>query len=198
MLCAGCAALHITSKRQTCFRCNRLSDGGKTCKSCRPSTALFSVTVAAHYDGLIQEGIWKLKYDRSAASAQALANILAPRLHNIQADIITCVPTSPSRYRVRGYNQAELLAKIVSKELGVPYKPLLARMHSRHQVGLSRIQRLAQVEDLFAMLPRVKVGGSRVLIVDDVITTGATLSACAAILKQAGAKRVLGAAVAKH
>lgn len=96
----------------------------------------------------------------------------------------------------RGYNQSELVARLVARRLGVPYCPMLGRVTSEHQMGLGRHERLEQIQGaFFALRP---VPGARVLVVDDVITTGATLSECATTLSAAGAQLVWGAVVARH
>jgi ComF family protein len=110
--------------------------------------------------------------------------------------LVTAVPVSAARYRERGYNQAELVAKVVAGRLGLPYSAVMGRHASVHQLGLDRRTRLEQVKGSFYALK--KLDGRRMLVVDDVVTTGATMSECAAVLCEAGAGEVWGAAVARH
>lgn len=162
-----------------------------------PESTLAGVSVAARYDGAVKELIWRLKFLRLRAAAGAAAKlVLACRSHWPPADVVTAVPVAPARRRERGYNQSELVAREVARSLGVPYMALLDRKSTVHQIGLGRSDRLEQVAGAF--VPAWKLENHRVLLVDDVVTTGATLSECAAVLRAAGAAEVWGAAVARH
>ncbi len=198
LLCHECALKAIVVKHPTCYRCNRLSDGGKTCTSCRSSTGLSGVTVAAYYGGVIKDLIHQLKYERARAAGEVLAALIVARLDSTRFDLVTAVPADPGRRRRRGYNQAELVAKAISKDTGLPYVDVLMRVKPVHQIGAERKQRLEQIKGAFMPFRELFIKDARVLVVDDVVTTGATLAECAKVLKQAGAKRVWGAAVAKH
>jgi ComF family protein len=109
----------------------------------------------------------------------------------IEADIVTSVPLSKRRLRLRGYNQAELLAKTIAHGLGLPYQELLVRKrHVKEQSRLKREERLTNVLGAFAPIDGLDLGGKRVLLVDDVLTTGATTSECSRALLKAGASSV--------
>lgn len=199
LLCDGCLPAVIVTKRPTCFRCNRLSDGGKTCRSCRSSSALSGVMVASHYDGRVVELIQALKYRHARSASELAARLITPLLlEQKQFDLITSVPAAPTRYRQRGFNQSELIAKSVAAELALPYRSLLGRIGNFDQVGHSKQQRLKQADGAYYLTKNIDLSGQRILIIDDVLTTGATLNECAKCLKQAGAQAVWGAVVAKH
>ncbi len=196
VLCAECLPLSVITKRPTCYRCNKLTDRGQVCASCRPSSRLSGVTVASHYDGAVKELITALKYQHQRSAARLAARLIAPLLDPGDYDLVTAVPTSASRHRQRGYNQAALIGRALAKQLRLPYSETLGRVSNAHQVGTDRRRRLEQVKGIF----RVKhdIAGLHILIIDDVLTTGATMAECAKELKTAGAKRVWGAVVAKH
>jgi competence protein ComFC len=196
LLCPVCLGL-VALKAQVCFRCNSLSNSGRTCQACRRRTRLAGVSVAAYYEGPVKEMILQLKFHRARSAGRLAAGlVLAAMPETLQVDVVTNVPVSASRYRERGYNQSELIAKRVARVMGVPFQQLMSRQGSAHQLGTDRRTRFEQVAGAFFAVRSVE--GRRVLVVDDVVTTGATLSECAAILSIAGAAQVWGAAVARH
>ncbi|HET8550781.1 MAG TPA: ComF family protein [Bryobacteraceae bacterium] len=113
-------------------------------------------------------------------------------------DAIVPMPLHWMRRWQRGFNQAELLARGLVRPLGAPVLKALARARAtRPQAGLTRAQRRANVSGSFRLRERAGLSGAHVLLVDDVMTTGATLSAAASVLKHAGARRVTAATVAR-
>jgi ComF family protein len=194
-LCGSC--LHDASYwPECCYFCNRLMVGSRTCERCTEVAPLESVTVATIYEGPIKDLIWQLKFQRSRSAARVAAGLLADRLALApQFDLITAVPIAPVRYRERGYNQAELVARALGRQLGLPYRSLLGRTRTDHQVGRDRHERLEAISGAFYPIRRLR--NEHVLVVDDVLTTGATLAECARILSVAGAGRMSAAAVAR-
>lgn len=142
-----------------------------------------------------------LKYHNLKALAPSLARLMAAHysLHPVPAEAIVPVPLHRSRLRQRGYNQAELLAQGLREELGLP---LVLGWLERPRAGLpqartpSREQRWLNTTGAFKVVDRSPA--KSVLLVDDVCTTGATLNACAAALKGAGASRVWGLTLARE
>lgn len=196
LLCRSCLTSAPIQRTGTCFRCNKLSPSGRTCPTCRTHSRLFGVTVASYYDGVIKELILALKFGQAQSAAELGAQMLIPKLNAANYDLVTSVPSAPRRYRRRGYNQSALLAKTLGRQLGLPYTELLGRTVEHDQIGANRQERLDQIQGAF--YAKRAASGQRILIVDDVLTTGATLSECALILKTAGARRVSGAVLAKH
>ncbi len=196
-ICSNCLLELGGHKRGVCYGCNRLSPGGQTCSRCAKRSKLSGVTVGAYYDGAVKQLILKLKFHRSFSAANAAAElILAADPPLGQIDLITSVPISARRYRERGYNQSELIAKALARRTGLPYRSLLTRGTSDHQLGRGRSERLVGVQGAF--LAGKSLEGESILLVDDVITTGATLTECARVLRLAGARRVRGAVAARH
>ena len=106
-------------------------------------------------------------------------------------DVLVAVPLHPLKKQRRGYNQSECFARGLSKVLGIPYRELLVRKKfTSTQTNKSRLERLENVDDVFALNEGHVTQGLRILLVDDILTTGATLCACAQTLLQGGAKHV--------
>ncbi len=131
--------------------------------------------------------------------ASRLAEMVARDPEAFAADVVVPVPLHAMRLRERGYNQAELIARPLAKRLGLPLRPvLLVRTKPRpEKLKLTRKERWLTVRGAYAMRADTKIDKVRVLLVDDVFTTGATLDACARVLRQAGASRVVALTVAR-
>ena len=146
------------------------------------------VHAAFPYEGPVRQLIHRLKYDGIRAAHIHLAQTMA-LLPSGEEEVIVPVPTDSMRLRQRGYNQAELLARRIGKTLGMQVETALVRKeHRRPQTGLSAA--LRQINLAGCMEASAAVSGRRVLLVDDVYTTGATAQEAARALKAAGAKSV--------
>jgi ComF family protein len=110
------------------------------------------------------------------------------RICDRQFDIIIPVPLHPARERERGFNQASLLAELLSARTSIPSKPLLERIrYTTTQTALDRSERMENLHNAFRLRKNMNMRDLRVLLIDDVLTTGSTLNECARILKGAGA-----------
>jgi ComF family protein len=152
------------------------------------------------YRGSLERLLHALKFQRHDFLADALSGLLEETLRvrgDLAFDLVIGVPMPPARERRRGYNQAELLARALSRRLGIRCDmTLLARQGERAvQSTLPKRQRAGNVRGAFAASALVK--GTSILLVDDISTTGETLRACATALREAGAARVCAIAVAK-
>ncbi len=190
LICAACRpdALHRVPSR--CFRCHKLTKKYRVCSSCRSSSKLLAVWVASDYTAVSKELVYRLKFARARAAADDIAGFLAELLplppHGY---IVVPVPTASSRRRQRGYDQAELIARTYATLSGARFMKVLHRQGQTRQVGTHRRERLQQLETAFwvdADLPK----HAKVLLVDDVTTTGATLEAAANVLRANGAFRI--------
>lgn len=152
------------------------------------------------FEGPIRKALHRLKYRRDLGLGDALAKAMADwaaRL-NWQADLILPVPLGEERYLERGYNQVALVAWPLAAQLGWRYVPqgLARSRETASQVGLSALERKENVAGAFRADPR-RISGRTVIVMDDVATTGATLSACAQALLDAGAKQVHALTIAR-
>ena len=144
------------------------------------------------YDGTLRALIHLYKYTGVQTLANPLVGYLSSALpRDLKIDVITPVPLHWRREWHRGFNQSHLLAKCLSKRLGLPVARLLRRVHATSvQAGLSNTDRRKNVSKAFRCVRPVNAEGRRILLVDDVMTTGSTGTACALALKKAGAARV--------
>ncbi len=131
--------------------------------------------------------------------AGRLQEVVAQDAEMFAADVIVPVPVHASRLRERGYNQAELIARPLARRLGIPFRSyLLLRTKSRpDKLKLTLRERWRTVKGAYAIRQGTRVDNLRVLLVDDVMTTGATLDACSRALRGAGATSVVGLVVAR-
>jgi len=131
--------------------------------------------------------------------AARLAELAERQPEGFAADVVVPVPLHPTRLRERGYNQAELIARPLAERLGLPFRSyLLVRTRPRpDKLKLTRRERWESVRGAYAIREGNRVDNLRVLLVDDVFTSGATLDACARALRRAGAARVVGLTVAR-
>lgn len=147
------------------------------------------------YRDAVPEAMHRYKFGRVRALGRPFAELMARCLEGRleeRADLICWAPLSRKRLRERGFDQAELLAREVGRRLSVPVRPALWKpRHTAPQSGLEDASaRRASVQGAYALLPGADLSGKRVVLVDDVVTSGSTLSACAALLRQGGAERV--------
>jgi len=176
---------------------------GLICSVCEARTYSFEAARSyAKYEGALVRAIVLLKFSRIEPLGAWFADRLADvwrRLSLLGIDVVVPVPLHRQRERERGYNQADLIARPLAKGLRLPYRAVLlvrTRPRPAKQI-LSLEERWTSVRGAFATRPGSQVDNLRVLLVDDVMTTGATLDACAKALREAGAKSVVGLTVAR-
>ena len=148
------------------------------------------------YDGSLRAIVHALKYGKRRSVAERLALRMRAQCADVlsRADVVVPVPLHRSRRRMRGFNQAEELAR----HLGIPCRTALRRVRATpSQTELPVAQRHRNVRGAFTMARRGDIGGLRVVLVDDVCTTGATLEACAGVLRAAGAADVMAITAAR-
>ena len=183
---------------RTSFQNSFPLDSEGRCMLCRQGRRGFDEAFCyGAYEGTLRELIHLLKYNGMRPLAGPLGDLLAQALpRDRQFDMITPVPLHWRRRWQRGFNQSELLGKIVARRRGIPLAKVLRRSFAtRAQAGLSGALRRQNVAAAFRA--RRRVAGQRILLIDDVMTTGATAGACAVALKKAGAKSVALLALAR-
>ncbi len=182
------------------------------CKDCRMDAPeypnrkskrqfLDSFAAVWYYEGNVRKSLLRYKFHNARSFAAPYGRLLAMKLLELYPegfDVLTWVPVSRLRKLRRGYDQVELLAKAVGKELGMDPVPLLKKVrHNRPQSGITGAEkRRANVLGAYRETDREAIAGRRILLLDDILTTGATAGECARVLKTAGAKEVHCAAVA--
>ena len=197
-----------------CTLCQTLLSGQETdfCHECREKTEKFTkaksnIPFVAHWTALwyykenVRRSIHRFKFGYRRHYANVFARQLAMKLSGSlaeDADILSWVPVSRLRKLKRGYDQSELLCRAVGKELGIPVTPVLKKIrHTPPQSGLpDAARRRANVMGAYKVLDPKSLAGKRILLIDDVVTTGATASECAKVLLTVGAKQVYLAAIA--
>jgi len=194
LLCWRCVELLTPAEGPRCDRCWRPGVEVSPCHHCRVDPPAFDGLRAAFvYDGVARHLVHALKYQGMTAAAGPMASLMARSSRDLafEPDVIVPVPLAGWRKRTRGYNQAHSLARALGRELDVRVQPGLLRRTRQtppQARAASSEERLRNVAGAFRALPRA--GGLRILLIDDVTTTGATLGACSAALREVGAASI--------
>ncbi|MBI4726169.1 ComF family protein [candidate division TA06 bacterium] len=204
LICDTCWDSLERWEAQSCQRCGMQvpsvseDQAPLLCPKCRvPDWACADIRVIGPFKAPLADAIHLLKYsDRRSVVKKFsgyMEQLLAGAGHYQTADLILAVPLHPARKRERGYNQAQLLAQALGKLLNkpCPEKIIFRARHNRTQTKLNKQQRLENVRDIFTVKKPELVKGKRIILIDDVLTTGATIGSCASSLLAAGASQVL-------
>lgn len=184
----------VAANEGQCYRCGHFGTRARVCDTCRDWPQYYlGNTAFLPYDGDAAEAIKRFKYAGEPWRAEGFAALFAGRAAP-RVDVVVPVPLHKKRLRERGYNQSLLLARALAEvwQLSVREDVLVRTVNTRHQVRLSKHERMHNVAGAFAVPERARaeLAGKRVLLVDDVMTTGSTLLACAKALHLAGAAQV--------
>ena len=197
-----------------CVLCKGILDQNELdlCRTCRteifehpkpkkPIQFLASWTVLWYYEGNVRKSLLRYKFSNKRSYALSYGRLLAMKIQKDYPDgfdIVTWIPISPLRRLRRGYDQVELLCRATASELGTVATPTLKKIrNNKPQSGIKGIaQRRANVLGVYRTTDPETIRGKRVLLLDDIITTGSTASEAARVLLTAGAKEVTCAAIA--
>jgi ComF family protein len=197
-----CAACDAAARAVFCDACAR---GLRSDDSDEASLDGVPLVAAGRYAEPLSTAVVRLKYEGRAELACSLAQLMAPRLRSLElpsSTLLVPVPLHAKRLASRGYNQAALLAQALASRVGLPCAPrlLLRTRETQRQVGQSRELRLTNAQGAFELNPRVltrRSGRGGVVLIDDVVTTGSTVRACAQALAAGGVALLAVAAVAR-
>lgn len=196
IVCDACSHDSFSRLPDRCYKCKSLTVDSAVCLRCRQKVR--HVWVVTEYENVAKKLIYDYKFARAKAAAVVIAEQLNMRLPYFDhSTIVTYVPTASSRVRLRGYDHAALIACSFSKRRGLRCASLLARTGQERQVGSGRVARYTQASRDYKVVSAKRAQGQTVLILDDVLTTGATIESCGALLKHAGAKQVIAAVFAQ-
>ena len=207
-LCNRCEGKAARIVAPFCRQCSQPFEGAITseftCANCAHRTIYFDAAISAYRGrGIVREIIHEFKYGRQIHLRLLVARWLHAalddeRIRGNRFDVIVPVPLHVTRLRERGFNQASLLATLLSDQTSIPSQPVLERIrYTTTQTALDRSERIENLHNAFRLRKNTDVRGLRVLLIDDVLTTGSTLSECARVLKRAGALSVHAATAAR-
>ena len=208
-LCAQCGKKIPIEFQEQCFVCKTVSQGGKTCFSCRGEFPLARVVRFFNYDTpIVRESIGLGKYHYIKTLFERLTEVVGPYIVDAlegfdfdidpRALVFIPMPLHARRLRERGFNQAEIVARECAEAVDARVIGVLARRRATvRQADLDEADRMANIQGAFSCIDRRAVDGQFVALVDDVATTGSTLAEAARVLLVAGAKEVWGFTLAK-
>ena len=196
-ICTSCLSeINFIVEEHSCWRCGAVITGqGHFCTNCMSHSREFDICRSvAVYEGVVQQLIHGFKFGDKPYLSRTLGLLMADKIKKLgwQFDLIVPVPISVSRLKERGYNQSILLAQTIAKQLDMPVSEVLSKVRDTHdQVGLNFSERQDNLKGSIVLNDKQEVFDKVVLLIDDVMTTGATANICAQVLKKAKAKRVL-------
>jgi competence protein ComFC len=191
LLCAWCEPDAFPPLPSRCYRCHALSNDFAVCDRCRRHSPLRQVWVRTAFEGVAKELAHGYKYERQSESLNPIVSTMAEAMPYLDDQtLLVPIPTATARKRQRGYDHALRLARHLAAQTKHMYIQPLARLNQTRQVGAGRQQRFLQLQNAFVVTKPKLVRGKRIILVDDIVTTGATLETVAQLFKAAGAKRV--------
>lgn len=197
--CVICGALTQVRDQRICPECLSGLENWESSEK-MPVRFLSERVVLWYYEGTVRESLLRFKFRNRPGYAEVYGRLLGQKLAGMTAgaELITWVPVSARRRKERGYDQAELIARAAAKTLGIPCGRTMNKIKDNPaQSGISdRNARRENVRDVYEVTDPTRIRGKRIILIDDILTTGATAGECARTLLKAGAERVTLGAVA--
>ena len=194
--------------RNMCLYCKTKSDKLESyiCRDCRDKLEIINKEIkvedsnlegayySAIYNKFMRKFVQEFKFHGKSYLYKPLAYLMLDtmRVFDLRADILYYIPSHRRKEAIRGYNQSELLASLISKESGIPLSRgnLVKRKYTRDQNKLDRIERMTNLKDCFLLRRPLEVLDKDIILIDDIITTGSTMAEASIILKEAGARTI--------
>lgn len=196
-LCYACFHQEIFTEDSRCYMCNKLAKNSGICTAC--TSRLRRIWWLGLYKGQLKDLLWQMKFHRRRSHGRLFGTYLADTLPHLPAEtLVIPVPTAPRRIRRRGFDQAKLIAQTIAEKRKLRFLDPLYRVSTVDLIGKTRTERRELMRESLAIKRQELLGGATVLLVDDVLTTGATIEAAAALLRKQGVKHVDGALVARQ
>ena len=205
--CIFCSTLLEFDKNieicDSCYEEIPFSEPGYLPSSKEDKISCNGIICACSYKGIVKEALKRYKFKGKASYCRAFAKLLTDKVKtetgNKKFDIIVSVPLHRKRERLRGYNQSELISRLLSRQTGIKnYPNILSRVRDTSGQSLitSKKDRYENIKNAFSVTDPKIVEGKSVILVDDIVTTGFTISECARVLMEAGASEVIAAVIA--
>lgn len=191
-VCENCYNLSIQKYTNRCKLCGKIAYG-EMCVECQNKTIYYDELIfCSEYTDEIKHKIHLYKFKDKKHYYHFFTELLYRKTKGVRTDYIVSVPISKERYKERGYNQSELIAKKLSKLLEIPYIPnlLIKTRDTKRQSMQNFKMRKESVKNVFEVADNIDVGGSALLLIDDIFTTGSTVNECSKVLKKAGSKNI--------
>ncbi|OIO46422.1 MAG: hypothetical protein AUJ28_02615 [Parcubacteria group bacterium CG1_02_37_51] len=203
-LCPTCLAQVKLRCQRQCPLCNQEQQDTAICQNCRSQTRLDNIIICADYENeILQNTIHAFKYNNVKSLSAPLAQLMI-RTYQLTTPLANplIIPTPLHRKREleRGFNQSELLAKVFAQKFNcqINTKILYRQKNNSHQADLNKKERLVNIKDCFVIKDAEQIKNKNIILIDDVITTGATLNEQAKLLQAAGAKKIWAIVLAKN
>ncbi|MFH1897303.1 MAG: ComF family protein [Candidatus Desantisbacteria bacterium] len=209
-ICANCQTKIVPIELPVCDKCgkplvpsfNRLQH--PLCRECRTMRRYFTVARAVGtYEGVLKKAIWLFKYEGKTGLQGILGSLMVDCINHLdwasKIDIIVPIPLHKTKLKTRGYNQAGILTVFMGEKLNIPISQNnLKRIKATiTQASLKRKERIKNIHNAFFIQQPEKFSGKRILLIDDVFTTGATSNECSRILKKAGVSDIFVLTIAR-
>jgi len=201
-ICNKCnKKIDIEELKNRCKFCGtKIINKNRICSKCIEEKKYYDEFIFfSEYEGVLKDKMLAYKFNDKKYLKDFFAQELSKFLYDVQVDCVTGVPITKERLRERGYNQTNLIAKEISKNLSIEYIPdmLVKIRDTEHQSKLSKTERKFNIKNCFKVADIYNINEKKILLIDDIFTTGATVNECSKMLKKAGAKKVIVATILK-